>query len=220
MKLVLEMDLNNAAYREYAEYPNEGELETTVVANDLRNVAEKIELGYKSGTIIDYNGNKVGTWQIENDDEDSDEDADDDEDEDDPYERTGYESEAEGLLMDIAESLDMPYEDDDPGSYDEWNYISLLHDYNNGRGDEWIDTFVEEGLDQKLLHRFKQLIGRAPLDRDDSRLKEKYDRYVKYWKKEHKGPEYEGTEPACFDEWYDNEYSEDFDEDDDEDENN
>ena len=65
MKLVLEMDLNNAAYREYAEYPNEGELETTVVANDLRNVAEKIELGYKSGNIIDYNGNKVGTWKIE-----------------------------------------------------------------------------------------------------------------------------------------------------------
>lgn len=65
MKLVLEMHLDNAAYREYAEYPNEGELETTVVANDLRNVAEKIELGYKSGNIIDYNGNKVGTWRIE-----------------------------------------------------------------------------------------------------------------------------------------------------------
>ena len=74
MKLVLEMDLNNAAYREYAEYPNEGKLETTVVANDLRKVAEKIELGYKGGTIIDYNGNRVGTWQIEDDDEEDDED--------------------------------------------------------------------------------------------------------------------------------------------------
>lgn len=65
MKLVLEMSLENAAYHEYAEYPNEGELETTVVANDLRNVAEKIELGYRSGSIIDYNGNKVGIWRIE-----------------------------------------------------------------------------------------------------------------------------------------------------------
>ena len=65
MKLVLEMSLENAAYHEYAEYPNEGALETTVVANDLRNVAEKIELGYRSGNIIDYNGNKVGTWRIE-----------------------------------------------------------------------------------------------------------------------------------------------------------
>ncbi len=73
MKLTIEMNLNNAAYRTYPDYPNgyvenepeEGELETTVVANDLRNIAERIELGYKSGNIIDYNGNKVGTWQIE-----------------------------------------------------------------------------------------------------------------------------------------------------------
>lgn len=73
MKLTIEMNLNNAAYRAYPDYPNgyvenepdEGELETTVVANDLRNIAERIKLGYKSGNIIDYNGNKVGTWRIE-----------------------------------------------------------------------------------------------------------------------------------------------------------
>lgn len=32
-----------------------------------------------------------------------------------------------------------------------------------------------------------------------------YDEYVKQWKKDHAGPEFEGMEPACFEEWYYNE---------------
>lgn len=90
-----------------------------------------------------------------------------DEDEDDDYDRTGYESDAESLLMDIAEALGMPYDDDDPGSYDEWNYLSLLHDYNNGRGDEWIETFEEQGLDKDLLDQYKKLVGHEEDDEDD-----------------------------------------------------
>ena len=65
MKLVLEMGLDNAAFREFAEYPNEGELDFPIVADSLHNVADKIERGLTSGNIIDYNGNKVGTWKIE-----------------------------------------------------------------------------------------------------------------------------------------------------------
>ena len=64
MKLTIEMNLNNAAYREYAEYPNEGALVNEAVAADVQKIATKIELGYRSGSIIDLNGNKVGTWQI------------------------------------------------------------------------------------------------------------------------------------------------------------
>lgn len=89
------------------------------------------------------------------------------EEEDDPYEKTGYEDEAEDLLMTIAEALDMPYEDEDPASYDEWNYISLLHDYNDGRGDEWIETFEEKGLDPELLAKYKKLISYGDEDEEE-----------------------------------------------------
>lgn len=65
MKLILEMSLNNAAYREYAEYPNEGELNREAVALDLEYVAEQIRAGNTSRAIIDANGNKVGSWRIE-----------------------------------------------------------------------------------------------------------------------------------------------------------
>lgn len=35
---------------------------------------------------------------------------------------------------------------------------------------------------------------------------ELYEEYRKQWDEEHEGEEYEGMEPACFDEWHDNEY--------------
>ena len=59
----------------------------------------------------------------------------------------------------IAQALDMSYTDDDPASYDGWNYLSLLHDYNDGRGEEWVDVFEEQGLDSGLLDRYKKLVN-------------------------------------------------------------
>lgn len=64
MKLKIEMHLDNAAYREYAPHPETGELIPEVVAADLKKVADKIEMGYRSGNIIDINGNVVGQWII------------------------------------------------------------------------------------------------------------------------------------------------------------
>ena len=65
MKLVLEMSLENAAYRDYAEYPEEGELNREAVARDLEYVAEQIRAGNTDRAIIDINGNKVGAWKID-----------------------------------------------------------------------------------------------------------------------------------------------------------
>lgn len=71
MKLVLEMSLENAAYRTYPDYPNgfveypeEGELDREAVARDLEYVAEQIRAGNTDRAIIDINGNKVGAWKI------------------------------------------------------------------------------------------------------------------------------------------------------------
>lgn len=36
----------------------------------------------------------------------------------------------------------------------------------------------------------------------------KYIEYLKDWADEHKGVEFQGSSPACFDEWYDNDYVE------------
>lgn len=78
--------------------------------------------------------------------------------EDERYDST-YDNEEIALLKQIAQALDMPYTDDDPASYDEWNYISLLHDYNDGRGEEWVDVFEEQGLDSELLDQYKKLVN-------------------------------------------------------------
>lgn len=67
MKLVLEMSLNNAAYREYAPYPDEGELDREMIAKDIEYVAEQIRAGNDARMIIDINGNRVGQWRITND---------------------------------------------------------------------------------------------------------------------------------------------------------
>lgn len=65
MKLIVNMNLDNSAYRQYAEYPDEGALESMTVASDLHDVANKIALGYREGKIIDINGNTAGSWTIE-----------------------------------------------------------------------------------------------------------------------------------------------------------
>ena len=83
--------------------------------------------------------------------------SEEDEDDDDDYYDSTYDNEEVALLKRIAQSLDMPYEADED-DYDEWNYLSLLHDYNNGRGGEWVDTFEEQGLDSELLDQYKKLV--------------------------------------------------------------
>lgn len=72
-------------------------------------------------------------------------------------ETSGYESDTEMLLKEIANELDMPY-DSEEVNYDMWNYISLLHDVNNGRGDEWVEDFEEKELNPSLLNAFKRLV--------------------------------------------------------------
>ena len=64
MELKLQMNLSNAAYLDYAPYPEPGELVPEAVAADLEKVAQKIRAGETSGNIIDYNGNCVGYWEI------------------------------------------------------------------------------------------------------------------------------------------------------------
>ena len=88
-------------------------------------------------------------------------------DEEDPYEPTGYENDAESLLKKIAKSLGMPFEAEDRGSYDDWNYESFAEDYRNGKGDEWVEDLEEEGLDDGLLQQYKKLVGYH----EDSELK-------------------------------------------------
>ena len=77
--------------------------------------------------------------------------------EDERYDST-YDNEEIALLKQIAQALDMPYESEE-NDYDEWNYISLLHDYNNGRGEEWVNVLEEQGLDSELLDQYKKLVN-------------------------------------------------------------
>ena len=67
MKFILEISLNNAAYRDYAPYPEQGELNTEALASDLKYIADQIRDGSTSKAVIDINGNKVGQWRIIND---------------------------------------------------------------------------------------------------------------------------------------------------------
>lgn len=73
MKLTVEMSLENAAYREYAGYPEEGALVEyleesalvpEVVADSVEKIAEDIRNGRTYGSIIDIYGNKVGSWKV------------------------------------------------------------------------------------------------------------------------------------------------------------
>lgn len=67
MKLEIQMELNNAAYREYAPYPEEGALIHDEVANSLDSISSCIRCGQTEGRIHDYNGNNVGFWRISHD---------------------------------------------------------------------------------------------------------------------------------------------------------
>ena len=53
----LKFNTDNAAYADY-EYPNQA------IARSVREVAEKIEQGARSGIIRDTNGNTVGKWEL------------------------------------------------------------------------------------------------------------------------------------------------------------
>lgn len=50
----------NAAFRD-----EEGRLETWEINRILTEISYKIKIGYTSGVIMDYNGNKVGEWTID-----------------------------------------------------------------------------------------------------------------------------------------------------------
>ncbi len=101
----------------------------------------------------------INVSEKETSDEPVEESYEDDKDDDGYPALTGYESDAESLLREIAQSLDMPFEAKDRGSYDDWNYESFAEDYRNGKGDEWVEILEEEGLDSNLLQRYKELVG-------------------------------------------------------------
>lgn len=55
----IEFTTGNAAFRD-----EDGNLIEYEVARILKNIAASIEEGYTYGPIMDYNGNKVGSWEI------------------------------------------------------------------------------------------------------------------------------------------------------------
>lgn len=69
--------------------------------------------------------------------------------------------------------------------------------------------FIEERI---TLKRFAEMQGEtiewafAYLYGDE--VLTKYEEYVEQWHKDHSGPECEGMDPVCLEEWYDNEYQE------------
>lgn len=107
-------------------------------------------------------------WDKKDWDDFEEDDSEENEEDEDYIPTTGYESKEEALLIEIANELGMPYDAKEEGSGDSWNYISFLHDFNNGRGDEWIDTLEEEGLSEDLLDRYKELVSHS----DDELLEE------------------------------------------------
>lgn len=82
------------------------------------------------------------------------------------YSEDYYDDDYKKLLKRIAKSLKMPYRPESEDDYDNWNYVSLLHDCNNGRGNEWIEIFEEENLDKSLLKEFKRLLRCISKDED------------------------------------------------------
>jgi hypothetical protein len=53
MELSIKFKTDNAAFEDGAEY------EAGRILNEL---VEKIEMGYRTGAVYDYNGNSVGEW--------------------------------------------------------------------------------------------------------------------------------------------------------------
>lgn len=66
MKLKLEMNLDNAAFRD-----EDGNLDMESVARHLDRVVKAIRHGAASNAIMDLNGNRCGRYSISEDDEDS-----------------------------------------------------------------------------------------------------------------------------------------------------
>lgn len=62
--LRIEFKTGNAAFRD-----EDGNLDGYTVADYLRekanDIADDIENGYEEGFLVDINGNKVGSWQLE-----------------------------------------------------------------------------------------------------------------------------------------------------------
>lgn len=56
----IEFSTENAAFRDEC-----GNIDSYEIARILREIAEKVQIGYTYGPIMDYNGNKVGSWSID-----------------------------------------------------------------------------------------------------------------------------------------------------------
>lgn len=109
------------------------------------------------------------------------------------------------LASDIGFDYSLCSEDDTVSGYLEEEYGHSVRDFS------WeYDNDTAPGTPRYVII---SKIEWEPLDRDDPELKKLYKAYLKEWKADHKGPEFEGMEPADFDEWYDNEYLESFEED-------
>ena len=115
----------------------------------------------------DHDEDYERSWGPQDDDDDE-EDIDENEDEEDDNEVVIYggEDKTELLAKKIAIELGMPY-DAEEANYDEWNYNSLLHAINNGRGAEWVEDLEENGLSEELLDEFKELVGYKEDDDDE-----------------------------------------------------
>lgn len=61
--LEIKIDTGNAAYRD--DVSGELDFSNTEIIKNLQDVIRKLEDGITSGTIIDTNGNKTGTWKLE-----------------------------------------------------------------------------------------------------------------------------------------------------------
>lgn len=59
----LKFKTSNAAFSEAEDAANDGAREQEI-ARILREIAVCIEQGHTSGAARDYNGNKVGTWEV------------------------------------------------------------------------------------------------------------------------------------------------------------
>ena len=66
--MVLIIDLNDTGNAAFAD----GNLRTEVT-RIVRSVADKIEAGQGDGYLLDINGNKVGKWWLDDENEDKDE---------------------------------------------------------------------------------------------------------------------------------------------------
>ena len=60
--LKIEIKTGGAAYRD-----EDGELDRSAyeLRRNLKEIEEKLEYGYRAGYIMDINGNKVGNWTLE-----------------------------------------------------------------------------------------------------------------------------------------------------------